>query len=348
MPPPLRFFTFRGGSHLRQNASGSGPSTRRSCVSDLRHGVLGGVIVFALALGAAPLGAAATGASPPRMLLLDGSRVGSTVVVVGERGSIFVSADDGESWERIKSPTRATLTGVSFAPVPPPRPVRRGWAVGHDAVILVTEDAGRTWTRQYQGSDLQDSFLDVLAWDEHHAIAVGAYGLFCATADGGRNWTRRKIRQEDSHLNRITRGSSGSLYLAGEAGTLLRSTDQGETWHSIRAPYEGSFYGILPLDRRTLLAHGLRGHVFRSTDDGASWQAISSSPPVLLAAGVQLQSNHLVLAGQARTLLVSRDYGKTFQPVASALTTSVAELIELPQGRLLAVGEAGVTVLPLP
>lgn len=282
------------------------------------------------------------------MLLLDGTTADNSVIAVGERGTILISIDGAGTWQRATVPTRATLTGVSFAPMPPPRPMQRGWAVGHDAVILATADAGRTWTKQYQGENLQDSFLDVLALDEQRAIAVGAYGLYFSTADGGRTWTRRKIREEDSHLNRISRGPGGTLYLAGEAGTLLRSTDQGESWGAIRAPYEGSFYGILALDRRTLIAHGLRGHIYRSVDDGATWQPITPPQPVLLAAGLQLRSNHLLLAGQARTLLVSRDYGKTFTAATTPLTTGVAELLELADGRFLALGESGATVLPVP
>ncbi|MDC3952193.1 hypothetical protein KGZ13_34145, partial [Pseudomonas aeruginosa] len=27
---------------------------------------------------------------------------------------------------------------------------RKGWAVGHDAQILVSDDAGSTWTRQFE------------------------------------------------------------------------------------------------------------------------------------------------------------------------------------------------------
>ena len=284
----------------------------------------------------------------PRALLLDGARVGSDVVAVGERGTILYSTDQAATWQRAAAPTRATLTGVSFAPVPPPQSVRQGWAVGHEAVILATSDAGRTWVRQFQGENLQESFLDVLALDGQRAIAVGAYGLYYATADGGKTWIRRKIRDEDAHLNRISRGPTGSLYLAGESGTLIRSTDDGATWTPIRAPYEGSFYGILPLDRRTLIAHGLRGHIFRSVDDGATWVAVPAPNPGLLAAGLQLKSNHLILAGQARTLLVSRDYGKTFAASDRALPTGLAELLELANGRFLTLGEAGATVLPAP
>ena len=309
-----------------------------------RQGILA---LFGLLAGGSIALAAAAPATPvaARMLLLDGALAGPDVIAVGERGTILRSPDQGGSWARIESPTRATLTGVSFDPVALPQ---LGWAVGHDAMILATTDAGRSWVKQYQGENLQDSFLDVLTLDAQRVIAVGAYGLAAVTSDGGRTWTRKKFTEEDTHFNRITRGPAGTLYLAGERGTLLRSENRGETWQPIAAPYEGSFYGVLPLDVRTLVAHGLRGHVYLSTNDGGSWQAMSAPEPALLATAVRLQGSQLVFAGQARTLWVSRDQGRTLIPLASALSTGVAELLELPNGQLLALGEAGATVLPPP
>ncbi|MBM3853425.1 MAG: hypothetical protein FJ399_09745 [Verrucomicrobia bacterium] len=307
--------------------------------------------VRSAAFGLAGLIAGVTGSAsavPPRMLLLDGAYAGSDLVVVGERGTVLRSGDHAATWERVAVPSRATLTAVSFAPAPPPTPVRHGWAVGHDAIILLTADAGRTWSRQWQGENLQDSFLDVLALDERRVVAVGAYGLYCSTGDGGRTWTRRRLSADDFHFNRVTRGPGGTLYLAGERGTLLRSTDEGQSWAPIRTSYEGSFYGIMPLDRRTLVAYGLRGHIYRSVDDGINWQPVAAPEPVLLATGLQLKSNYLLLAGQARTLLLSRDYGKTFTPVDPAIGSGVAELIELDGGGLLALGEAGPTLLAIP
>ena len=296
-----------------------------------------GSIAAAAAAPAAPVAA--------RRLLLDGVLAGPDVIAVGERGTILRSPDQGTHWERIESPTRATLTGVSFVPVAAPQ---LGWAVGHDAVILATADGGRSWTKPYQGENLQDSFLDVLALDAQRVIAVGAYGLAVVSVDGGQTWTRKKFTAEDTHFNRITRGPTGTLYLAGERGTLLRSENLGESWQPIAAPYGGSFYGVLPLDARTLVAHGLRGHAYVSSDDGASWQAVSSPEPALLATAVRLKGGQLVFSGQARTLWVSRDQGRTMNPLAGALSTGVAELLELPNGNLLALGEAGATILPSP
>ena len=114
-------------------------------------------------------------------------------------------------------------------------------------------------------------------------IAVGAYGLYLSTSDAGKTWRPRKLTDDDYHFNRISRGPTGTLYLAGEHGTLLRSHDAGATWTALRAPYAGSFYGILPLDDRPLLAHGLSGQIFRSSDDGLTWTHIATPRPALLA-----------------------------------------------------------------
>ncbi|HVS53407.1 MAG TPA: YCF48-related protein [Opitutaceae bacterium] len=313
-------------------------------------------LALALSLAAATVRAETVAA---RMLLLDGAVVGADVIVVGERGTILRSSDNAQTWQRVATPASATLTAVDFAP-----DAQHGWAVGHDALILASNDGGRTWSQQLQGkkiaSDshaprgagdaptLEDSFLDVAALDAQRAIAVGAYGLCLVTTDGGKTWARKKIAADDYHLNRITRGPADTLYLAGEHGTLLRSLDRGAKWTPIPAPYDGSFYGVLPLDKRTLIAHGLRGRVYRSTDDGASWQQIATPEPVLLAAAVKLRSNFILLAGQARTLLLSRDYGQSFSAVPAPPATAVAALLELPDGNLLALGEAGATILPKP
>ncbi len=297
--------------------------------------MMAGVLVVSIGQAAEPV--------VPHMLLLDGALAGSAVIAVGERGTILHSTDNAQTWRRAESKATATLTGVTFAP-----DGKRGWAVGHDALILASTDAGQTWSQQYQSENLQDSFLDVIALDAQHVLAIGAYGLFAATTNGGKTWTRRKISDDDYHFNRISRGPAGTLYLAGEHGTLFRSVDRGSRWTKIPTPYEGSFYGILPLDARTLLAHGLRGRMYRSTNNGDAWELVATPLTGMLATAVKLRSNFIVLAGNARGMLVSRDYGKTTTELTPGLATAVAELVELADGNVLALGDAGATVFPAP
>ncbi len=300
---------------------------------------LPGLLVAAVGVSAADV--------RPRMLLLDGAVVGSEIVVVGERGTILRSSDNARTWQATPRAATATLTGISFAPSPSTSAPASalGWAVGHDALILGTSDGGRAWARQFQGENLQDSFLDVLALDAQHVVAVGAYALYFETKDSGKSWAKRKVTEDDFHFNRITRGPTGTLYLAGERGTVLKSTDAGTSWRAIGTPYDGSFFGVLPLDARTLLAHGLRGQVFRSTDDGATWERIATPQPVILATALRQKSDTLLLAGGTGTLLASHDGGRNFAPTGVVPTKAIAELIELPNGSLLALGEAGATLI---
>ncbi len=290
-------------------------------------------------------------ASAADPLLLGAAACGDAIVAVGERGTIVRSTDNARSWQELARPVRATLTAISFAPpegTPAANSSTPGWAVGHDAVVLGSNDGGRTWVKQYQGEKLEDSFLDVLALDAQHVIAVGEFGLYAESADAGQTWTRRQISPKDGRLNRISVGPAGTLYLAGERGILLRSGDHGATWNALTAPARGSFYGVLALDRRTLLAYGLLDHVYRSIDDGASWQPLATPQQVLLATALRLKSNTLVLAGAPRTTRISRDYGKTFAALDGAPATAIAALLELPGGEILALGEAGATVIRNP
>ena len=292
------------------------------------------------------LALAASAAPAPRVLLLDAALAGPdhAIVAVGERGTLLHSANSGSDWTTIAAPQgiSPTLTGVSFAPNSP-----KGWAVGHDATILASTDGGLSWEKQYQGDDLEASFLDVCALDEQRVIAIGAYGLCLITEDGGANWAVRTVIDDDAHLNRITHAADGVLFIAGERGTLLRSRDNGSSWDRLDSPYDGSFYGILPLADGSLLAYGLRGHVFRSVDRGETWQRLSVERPTLVATAAQTPQGAIVLAGQSRGLYLSRDGAQSFQPWPDELLPAIAELLAIDNDTVLAFGEAGVTPLEL-
>ncbi len=278
-----------------------------------------------------------------KSLLLDVARAGSQLVAVGDRGHILLSADEGGTWRQVMAPTRAMLTGVSFGDA------THGWAVGHDGTILATADGGQTWQLQDSGADLETVYLDTLFHDGSNGFTVGAYGKCLRTADAGKTWTAIKPSEDEVHFNQISSGPDGTLYLTGEGGTLLSSSDQGTTWRKLEVPYEGSLFGLLPLAARTLLVYGLRGHVFVSDDAGVTWALREIPVPVLIMAGVKLKTGPIVLAGLGGNFFISRDGGRTFLAwKPAAFTGGVASLLETADGALLATGEGGVVRLQLP
>ena len=67
------------------------------------------------------------------------------------------------------------------------------------------------------------------------------------------------------------------LYYSAHTGTVLKSTDSGETWTTLVLPVGGADFQLLidPENPQRLFASGLNG-ILRSLDGGETWQQISN------------------------------------------------------------------------
>ncbi|MCU0976329.1 MAG: YCF48-related protein [Steroidobacteraceae bacterium] len=319
------------------------------------------------ALGAEQAGDAAAEPSwiaplAPKSLLLDLARAGSRVFAVGERGHVLYSDDEGRTWTQVQVPASANLTAVYFLDE------TRGWAVGHDEVILRTTDGGKTWARTHFDPEAKQPLLDVWFGDPDRGLAVGAYGVIYESRDGGTSWERVDFEPEelgavapaagedeyddvdvgiDFHLNAVVPGPGDRLYLAAEAGRLYRSDDAGARWYELPSPYDGSFYGILPLDGDALLAFGLRGNVFRSEDGGKTWTEIPTETVALLHGAARISAETIAIAGTTGVILVSSDGGRSFAFSQQDDRKGFAAVLATSDGELIVAGETGVKRLPL-
>lgn len=279
----------------------------------------------------------------PESLLLDVARSGERLLAVGERGHILVSSDGGASWTQAKVPTRALLTGVYLLDS------QLGWAVGHDAVVLRTRDGGTTWERVHYAPEDERPLLDVWFKDAEHGLAASAYGELLATSDGGDSWQRRAIRDgDDFHLNQIVAARDGTLYVAAEAGHLYRSDDGGGSWLALPSPYEGSFFGVLPLAEGPVLAFGLRGRLFASDDRGKSWTRIETATEATLLSGLEIGPGRFVIAGMEGTLVWGEGVTGPVRTEGRPDRHAIVALAPNPGRGLLLVGEGGVRHLELP
>jgi photosystem II stability/assembly factor-like uncharacterized protein len=276
----------------------------------------------------------------PRSLFLDGAAIGAHMVLVGERGHILVSRDAGISWAQSEVPTRVTLTGVTL------HDHTRGWAVGHDAVILRTRDGGDSWETVYAAPEEERPLLDVWFEDPRHGIAVGAYGLFLETRDGGDTWQPRIIDNGDAHLNHIAAATSGSLYIAAEAGRVFRSDDGGGNWRRLPSPYAGSFFGTLPLDDTRVYLYGLRGHLFFSADSGEAWQAVETTTTSLLTNGIRIGADAVLFTGMGGTMLFGESSGAHLRQLQRAHGRGIAGALVAGDDALIVFGEFGVIRTP--
>jgi photosystem II stability/assembly factor-like uncharacterized protein len=289
------------------------------------------------------------------------AQAGERLVAVGDRGVVVLSDDQGRSWKQAASvPTQALLTGICFLDP------THGIAVGHDEVVVVTADAGVSWRRSHYAPQAQQPLLDVWCGSGGRAIAVGAYSTYLTSGDGGASWKEEQFspaprpappaaarasddagKQGGYHLNRIVGADGRRLYIAAEAGHLYRSDDAGGSWVELASPYQGSFFGVLPLGADALLAFGLRGNLFRSDDAGGSWHKLETGTVALLDGGTRFGSDGAAIVGLAGVVLVSGDGGHRFELHQQGDYTGLAAAVAS-NAHLAVVGEAGTRVIALP
>lgn len=280
-------------------------------------------------------------------LLVGAVNTGTRLVVVGERGHILYSDDQGASWLQAQSPSKQLLTAVFFVDA------QHGWAVGHDAQVLATTNGGITWVLQFEDPNREAPLLGIWFKDARQGFAVGAYGLLLTTDDGGLHWKDVSDRIDNPdrlHLNAITSVNGAGLLIVGEQGSVFRSSDEGLHWQQLPVPYDGTLFGVVSTARtHTLLVYGLRGHLLRSTDSGESWQAIAlpgarGSLEFGLTNAILLDDGTLMIVGDGGTVLRSDDDGLTFSRVSRADRLALVAVAPVSADRLILVGQGGVHI----
>jgi photosystem II stability/assembly factor-like uncharacterized protein len=179
-------------------------------------------------------------------------------------------------------------------------------------------------------------------------FALGAYGVFLRTRDGGETWVMDANRLDNPdkyHLYGIARSSAGTLLVAGEAGTLLRSLDDGNSWERVETVYPGSFFGAVAASDGSLLIFGLRGNVFRSADEGESWAKVDTGDQRTLICGTASDDGSVVLAGSAGVVLHSSDDGTSFRLVPTEGNRVYSGVTAAPDGTILLVGFGGISII---
>lgn len=312
-------------------------------------------------------------------LLLDLAETGNRAIAVGERGAIILS-EDRVNWRQVADvPTRATLTALSAVGSKVWAVGRDGVILASDDAgehwKVQRRDPWLPPTEAAAGDDARHGapLLDVLFVDENHGFAVGAYSLFLETSDGGATWKERHIladaataapaaaaagggdkwtfsREElkiedesEPHFNAIARTSDGSLLIAGERGSLLRSRDSGANWQRMKLPYDGSMFGAIGFEGQRAVVFGLRGHAFETDNLGDTWRELKTDTELSLLGGVRLSGGGLVLVGANGLVLVRRAANEPLRAGAIDPAGALATVLPIEGGgAFLVAGENGV------
>lgn len=281
-------------------------------------------------------------------LMLDFVDGSNRAIAVGERGHIAVSESRGD-WRQVAGvPTRATLTAVAAVG-------DRAWAVGHDGIILGSEDGGLTWAVQRidvwtapAADDVDAEFnptqgaplLDVLALDRDRVIAIGAYSLMLISADGGQSW--QQVNPNSSAAGAADEGDVADEFAADEADDDdWTMSDESLVLEDEEDPH---LNGIARTPDGGLLVVGERGSAYRSLDDGASWQRLRLPYDGSMFGVLALGERHVLAFGLRGNVQESRDLGDTWESPDSGVELSLQGGAVLSGGGIVLVGSNGVVL----
>lgn len=314
---------------------------------------------------------------PDKQPLIAIASAGKRLVAVGFRGLVIVSDDGGRTWAQARVPVQVDLLSVVFVSA------EKGWAAGHDGVILQTLDGGLNWQLQLDNRTAKTAFpayyrkkidegdaamqasldqvvqntqndnslpyLSLVFDNDRDGFAVGAFGVIATTDDGGRTWTPASHRIDNPqqlNLNAV-RLIAGQLYIAAEQGLVFRYDRAQSRFVPVQTGYQGSFFDIAG-NQDCVIAFGLRGTAYRSVDKGMSWTKVETATGTALYAGGFLKpASTAVLLTEGGDVLVSRDGGAVFAESGVRTRSHVAGALVRDSGEIVAVGYGGVSVTAL-
>ncbi|WP_169306999.1 WD40/YVTN/BNR-like repeat-containing protein [Ferrimonas sediminicola] len=291
------------------------------------------------------------------------AQAGDALVAVGSRGQVLVKPGGSDAWQQAQVPVSTLLTRVFMLDG------QLGWAVGHDATILHTNDGGHSWQLQQWRADLEVPLLDIYFRNPREGLTVGAYGQLFRTADGGNSWQfeyldsllneddrlylkeLRADSEEDylaeraamlPHINRLIALPGGELFIVGEMGLMARSDDFGASWQRLPEIYFGSLLDMAMDDEGRWVAVGLRGNAFESRDRGENWMPLDLDTKGTFNSIRRLADGTLVMVANGGDLAYRKPGQAQFTLMRVAKGQDLVDLAQNGDGNLWLAGSQGV------
>jgi photosystem II stability/assembly factor-like uncharacterized protein len=278
--------------------------------------------------------------------LIDADSQGELTILVGERGHIIYRRVGEKNWQQAEVPVRVNLTSVSMTEkhgywaighdsIVLKAQIPEKWEVTHrgkNLAGLAKQELDKRLSKLDAVDDpdldildaleyMQDelafalkdgggiSLFDIHMQENGTGLIVGASGMAFMTRNYGKDWRfiSPQLNNPDLlHLYSATSTPDGTLFIAGEAGLLFRSTD-GEQWQQLEIPYYGTILNAHASGKdNELFLLGMSGKLLHSTDKGQQWHQLQLPTKTILQGACTTPDGALLLTGLGGQIFLVR------------------------------------------
>jgi photosystem II stability/assembly factor-like uncharacterized protein len=182
---------------------------------------------------------------------------------VGDSGRVLITLD-GENWFVKDTGYPGALLTVDFVSG------LTGWAAGENEVLIRTDNAGFNWALQTH--PISGAITGLSAVNECTAYICGSAGQAAVTRDGT-DWSVLTTGVSRG-LNCMDFSDPLTGWIAGDNGTILYTSDGGESWNVQDCPGSPDLTGISFFDCLHGFAVGKEGTALYTDNGGVSWQLL--------------------------------------------------------------------------
>jgi photosystem II stability/assembly factor-like uncharacterized protein len=215
------------------------------------------------------------------------------ILFAGTRpAGVYRSRDGGLHWEKLAVDIAQECSiGTPFVTsvLVDPDDHLTVWAGVEIDGVFRSLDGGDTWTHVETGLYDPDIHAMTIAATQPKRVYVSTAREVFASINRGESWQPLGVREKwplpYARGIAVKADDPGVLFAGcgetttGENGHVLRTTDYGETWESLRLPEKpnATMWGLAthPANANRLLAFSLFGEVYISEDAGEAWRKIA-------------------------------------------------------------------------
>jgi photosystem II stability/assembly factor-like uncharacterized protein len=187
--------------------------------------------------------------------------------------------------------------------------------------IYATTASGRILRTTNGWSSLSDvtpagamvAFRGVYGSGESQVLAVGSFGSIYRTTVSGSAWTQPASSGETLYA---IWGSGNVFYAVGANGSIVKSSDGGQSWVSQISTTTEVLRGVFGIGTNQVVAAGDNGVIVR-TSDGSTWSHVTSGVPTSFFAVTAIDATTFFACGSNAVVLRSDNGGQTWQATSS-------------------------------